>query len=84
MTSTTELLREGRTREIWERYCGHLDLSLEQFTEIQERLLLEQIGLLSKCELGRRIMGEHTPASVEEFRRKVPLTAYRQIQPYLA
>lgn len=83
MTSTTQLLREGRIREIWQRYCGYLDLSLEEFMEIQERLLMEQIDLLSKCELGKKVMKGYIPASVDEFRKLVPLTTYENIQPYL-
>jgi len=83
MTSTTQLLREGRIREIWQRYCGYLDLSLEEFMEIQNRLLMEQIELLSQCELGKKIMKGRTPASVDEFRKLVPLTTYKEVQPYL-
>ena len=42
-------------REIWEEYCSFLDLSIEEYMEIQNRLLLEQIELMSKCELGQKI-----------------------------
>ena len=83
MTSTTQLLREGRIREIWKRYCGYLNLSLEEFMEIQKRLLMEQIDLLSKCDLGKKVMKGVIPTSVDEFRKKVPLTTYEDIQPYL-
>ena len=57
MTSANELLRQGRGDEVWEKYCGFLDLSLEEFMLIQERLLLEQIHLFAGCELGRKNMG---------------------------
>jgi len=83
MTTAAELLREGRADEIWRKYCGFIDLSLEEFMDIQKRLLMEQIDLLSKCELGRRLLGGKVPASVEEFRQTVPLTTYEDYVPYL-
>lgn len=49
MATAAELLRQGRRDEVWRKYCGFIDLSLEGFMEIQERLLMEQTDLLSKC-----------------------------------
>ena len=83
MTTAIELLRQGRRDEIWRKYCGFIDLSLEEFMEIQEELLMEQIQLLSRCELGRKIMGDRVPTSVKEFRKVVPLTTYEPYAPYL-
>ena len=82
MTTAVELLREGRYDEVWKKYCGFLDLKMDGFMDIQERLLMEQIHLLSKSELGRRILGPRTPANVQEFRELVPLTTYDDY-PYL-
>jgi hypothetical protein len=84
MTTAGELLRQGRRDEIWKKYCGFIDLSLEEFMEIQERLLMEQIQLLGKCELGRKLLRDRLPTSVEEFRQMVPLTTYADYLPYLA
>jgi len=84
MTSTNELLRRGRTQELWRKYCGFIDLSLEEFMEIQERLVMEQIQWFGKSELGKKIIGEPLPTSVEEFRQKVPLTTYADYEPYLS
>jgi hypothetical protein len=83
MTSAIELLRQRRTQELWQKYCGFIDLSLEEFMEIQKNLLMEQIQLLSQCELGRKLLGGKVPASVEEFRQNVLLTTYRDYIPYL-
>ena len=83
MPSALELLREGRTEELWQKYCGFIDLSLEQFMTIQRRLLLEQIELLKKCELGNKIMRGVKPRSIEEFRRQIPLTTYADYESYL-
>lgn len=62
--------------QIWQEYCGYLDLSLPEYMEIQKRLLLEQIELYANSRLGRHIMRSKKPATVEEFRRSVPLTTY--------
>jgi len=83
MTEIGELLRQGRTEEVWQRCCGFIDLSIEDFMKIQKRLLLEQLELLKKCELGRYIMNGANPYTVEEFREQVPLTTYADYAPYL-
>ncbi|MCK5761570.1 MAG: GH3 auxin-responsive promoter family protein [Candidatus Izimaplasma sp.] len=69
------LLEEDYDR-IWKAYLGFLDLAIEEFMEIQERLLLEQIDLLSKCKLGKKILGKKSIKSMAEFRKYVPLTTY--------
>jgi len=82
-TEVRELLRQGRKGDIWKRYCGFLDLSLEAFMKIQERLLLEQLHLAGRSELGKKMLGGTTPTSVEAFRSTVPLTGYPDYEPYL-
>ena len=69
-------LNERSTQEIWQEYCGFLDLSMDEYMEIQYRLLSEQIDLLSKCGLGQRIFKGQVPKTVEEFRQTVPLTTF--------
>lgn len=83
MATALELLREGRREEIWQRYCGFLDLNVEEFVGIQKRLLREQIALLSTCKMGRKLLGDRVLTSVEEFRERVPLTTYADYTPYL-
>jgi hypothetical protein len=83
MATALELLREGRTGEIWQKYCGFMDLSLDEFMGIQKRLLLEQIDFLKSCEMGRKLFGAGVLTSVDVFRRNVPLTTYRDYTPYL-
>ena len=56
MATLGELLKQGRHEELWQRCCGFIDLSLEDFMKIQKRLLLEQLELLKRCELGRYII----------------------------
>jgi len=83
MSKVNELLREGRYEDLWQLCCGFIDLSIDQFMTIQKSLLLEQIELLKKCALGRRIFRGAMPNSVEEFRRQVPLTTYTDYCPDL-
>ena len=71
MPNAFDLLREGRKEELWQRCCGFIDLTLEEFMEIQYRLLREQIELLKNCELGRKVRGlwlEATPADPASLR----------------
>lgn len=82
-TTLGELLEQGRHEEIWQRCCGFIDLSLEDFMVIQRRLLLEQLELFKRCELGMGIMRGAMPRTVEEFREQVPLTTYADYAPYL-
>ncbi len=83
MLTVTELFRQGRHEELWQRCCGFIDLSLEEFMRIQKQLLLEQLELLKKCELGHSIMQGLAPRTVDEFRELVPLTTYDDYAPHL-
>ena len=83
MARPIDLLREGRKEELWQMCCGFIYLSLEQFMTIQKRLLLEEIELLKRSELGRRVMRGAVPETVEEFREQVPLTTYDDYLPEL-
>ena len=84
MATLVELIRQGRYDEVWRQYCGFLDLSLEEFMKIQERLLLEQLDLVSRSEWGRLFLPGHAPATIEEYRHTVPLTSYDDYEPYLS
>ncbi|MDD5038500.1 MAG: GH3 auxin-responsive promoter family protein [Dehalococcoidales bacterium] len=62
--------------KLWARHCGFLDLSLPQFMTIQETLLLEQLRSVGNTALGKRIIGDKVPTSLNEFRKSVPLTTF--------
>ena len=70
--------------ELWQRYCGFLDLSIDEFMEIQKELLMDEIEQVTDSTLGKKIMNNQKPKSVEEFRRTVPLTTYDDYEPYLS
>jgi hypothetical protein len=69
--------------ELWQRYCGFLDLTADRFVEIQEKLLMDQIDLIADSVLGKKIMNNQKPESLDEFRRMIPLTTYEDYEPYL-
>lgn len=71
-----EKLKNYTQQQVWDEYCGFLELSLPEYMATQRRLLMEQIELLSHCELGHRFFGDTPPRSLEEFRRRVPLTRF--------
>jgi hypothetical protein len=83
MPTAIELHREGRDEELWQMCCGFLSLSISDFMDIQKRLLLEQLELLGNSKLGQKIMHGARPRTVEEFRRTVPLTTYKDYCPEL-
>ena len=71
-----EKLKTLSQEEIWQEYCGFLDLSMEEYMQIQNRLMEEQISLWSNCPLGQRFLKGKKITSIDEFRKEVPLTSY--------
>lgn len=69
-------LKNYQHSDIYNEYCGFLDLSLDDYMKIQRRLLLEQMDLWCNCKLGQNILKGQNPKTVEEFRQMVPLTKY--------
>ncbi|MFC1930315.1 GH3 auxin-responsive promoter family protein [Chloroflexota bacterium] len=70
--------------ELWKRYCGFLDLSIDEFMDIQKELMMDQIERVTGSTLCKKIMKDQKPATIEEFRRVVPLTTYEDYEPYLS
>ena len=71
-----EKLKKQQYKEIWQQYCGFLDLSMDGYMKIQRRLMEEQIQLWSNCGLGQSILKGKHPRNLDEFRKMVPLTEY--------
>ncbi|MGI5894504.1 MAG: GH3 family domain-containing protein [Candidatus Merdivicinus sp.] len=71
-----EKLKHLSSSDIWSEYCGFLDLSLPEYMEIQQRLLMEQINLMAGCALGQRLFDGKVPQTIEDFRKQVPLTTF--------
>lgn len=74
--SLGEQLKKQKYKEIWQQYCGFLDLSMDGYMKIQRRLMEEQITLWSESALGQSILKGRHPRNLDEFRRMVPLTTY--------
>ncbi|XMB65966.1 GH3 auxin-responsive promoter family protein [Mycoplasmatota bacterium zrk1] len=63
-------------REIWDSFCGFLEYSMDEYMQVQTRLMEEQIDYWSKSEIGQTILKGQFPKSIDEFRNMVPLTTY--------
>ncbi len=83
MITPTSLPNVELKKEIWNRYCGFLDLSLAEYMNVQKTCLMQQIQHLGNSKIGKMLFGNTIPRSVEEFRRNVPLTNYEVYAPYL-
>ena len=74
--SLGEKLRKQQYDAIWKEYCGFLDLTMQDYMKIQNRLMEEQIQLWSDCELGKSILkGRSHPGSTSSA-GWYPLTTY--------
>ena len=71
-----EKLKKHQYDKLWQEYCGFLDLDIDAYMNIQYRLMSEQILLWSECELGKKLLKEKHPTTIDEFRQMMPLTSY--------
>jgi len=69
-------------QKLWSKYCGFLDLSIEEFMVIQKTLLNDEIDMLQKSELGKKIIGSRKIENLDDFRKNVRFTDYINYQPY--
>ena len=60
----------------WRRFCGFLEFSADAALDIQHRLLRDQIRMVADTAAGQRFMSAMQDGTVDEFRRKVPVTTY--------
>ena len=63
-------------KEIWEQYCGFLDLSIDEFMAIQNRLMNEQLLLWKESKLGKSLLKKDVN-NIEDFRSEFKLTNYK-------
>jgi hypothetical protein len=82
LLSPDTLFINHENEKIWAKYCGFMDLSIEEFMTIQRFLLKEQLELMSESVLGRKIMDNHDIQTEEEFRKKVPITTYKDYETF--
>lgn len=83
MVSKDKVFHSNDMKAIWQRFCGFLDLSIDEFMEIQEALLFDQIDLVSKSPLGKHMMRNGKPKTLDEFRKNIPVTTYKDYRPFI-
>jgi hypothetical protein len=82
MQREDDFLRVDNTGRTWQRYCGFLDISIEEFMQIQRSLLHDQLELIANSPLTGKLTGK-IPNNLGEFRSVVPLTTYDDYTYYL-
>ena len=69
-------LKKCSHEQLWQEYCGFLDMSLEEYMYTQRRLMEEQLHLWSQSGLGKKLLKGRQPATLDELREQLPLTTY--------
>lgn len=59
----------------WNKYCGFLDLSLDNYMEIQKNCLNKQLDVWLKSNLAKEIINDSN-VNASNFRSKINLTTY--------
>ena len=49
-------LKENSSKKIWDEYCGFMELDIDDYMKIQNRLMNEQIKIWSDSGLGRSLL----------------------------
>jgi len=74
---TRETIFQSRdTDKIWKKYCGFVDLNIDEFMAIQRQLLEEQLEVVGESPIWKKLFNGKKPKTLEEFREVVPLTTY--------
>jgi hypothetical protein len=84
MAKVIDLIRQGRSEDIWQMCCGYLKYDISQFMTVQRRLLLGQLDLLNRSKIGKKIFRGSVIEDVDDFRKEVPLTTYSDYCPELS
>lgn len=71
-----EKLKKNSRDQIWQEYCGFLDMSLGDYMYVQRNLMQEQMQLWKESGIGKKILNGRTPGTLEELRDQMPLTTY--------
>ncbi len=70
-------------KRLWREYCAIVQLPMNQFLDIQNALLSEQLDLVAKNRWYDPFVGGGLPKNIEEFRRTVPLHVWKDYEPHL-
>lgn len=69
-------LKKCSREQLWQEYCGFLDMPLAEYMYTQRRLMEEQLTLWSESGLGRTLLRGRHPRTIDELRAQLPLTTY--------
>ena len=69
-------LKKRTKEQVWQEYCGFLDLSLPEYMYIQRRLMEEQLRLWRDSGLGKLLLNGAYPETIDQLREQMPLTRY--------
>lgn len=69
-------LKRCSREQLWQEYCGFLDMSLAEYMYTQRRLMEEQLALWCASGLGRQLLRGSHPRNLDELRQMLPLTTY--------
>ena len=61
-------LKKYSREQLWQEYCGFLDMSLDDYMYTQRRLMEEQLQMWSKSGLGRQLLRGNHPRTIDELR----------------
>lgn len=78
-----KVLKSMSHKELWNKYCSFLNLSIEEYMNIQNQLIEKQYEKWKLSKLGKSIIKDNIINSIDEFRRNVPLTTYYDYADYL-
>ena len=71
-----EKLKKYGKQQLWQEYCGFVDMSLTDYMYTQRRLMEEQLSLWCESGLGRQLLHGAKPRTIDELRNALPLTSY--------
>ena len=63
-------------KEVFDEYCSFIDLNIDEYMEIQNSLLKEQVEIWRESKLAKTIIKDHKIESVKDFKKVIPLTTY--------
>ncbi|MDO4393983.1 MAG: GH3 auxin-responsive promoter family protein [Bacillota bacterium] len=69
-------IKENSSKQIWQEYCGFMDLDVDSYMAIQNRLMTEQLKVWSESGLGKSLINGKTFRDIDDFRDNFPLTTY--------
>ena len=69
-------MKKAAPEQLWQEYCGFLDMSISEYMYTQRRLMAEQLSLWTPSGLGKKLLRGEAPRTIEELRAQLPLTTY--------